>query len=181
MRAAPNAKGILILRHPCGYIASVLRGEAERKFGGDGATAEDYGIFKLLARTPRAHERGLTLEAFRAMSAIERLAWRWVLYNEKAIDDIGGLPNCTYVLYENVCRHPIAEARRLFEFAGLAWSAQTEDFVVHSTASENSAYYSVFKDPLKAANKWRQELSAGDIDTIMSVVKQSETGRLYVD
>ena len=42
-------------------------------------------------------------------------------------------------------------------------------------------YYSVVKDPLKAATKWKDELSPADIERIRSVVAKTQPGGLYHD
>lgn len=172
-------RGILILRHPCGYITSVLRGESRGRFSESCPTAEDYGMYDHLARTEGARRRGLTLDALYAMAPIDRLAWRWTLANEKAMEDMLGLGNATHVLYEDVCKNPFDQVRRLFEFTGLRWDTQTERFIRASTGRDNPAYYSVFKDPQKSANAWRNELDPATVRRIMSIAEQSSLGALY--
>ncbi|NOX92740.1 MAG: sulfotransferase, partial [Gammaproteobacteria bacterium] len=124
--ALPEAKIILVVRHPCGYIASVLRGEKSGKFSGSHRTSEDYGMLELLLKTPQACRRGLTRELLEALSPVERLAWRWVLFNEKAMEEMDGKSHCTYVSYDSICDDPVGGARNLLEFSGLNWNLQTE-------------------------------------------------------
>lgn len=178
-RLYPQASGIHILRHPCGYVASVKRGEAKRKFSDHGSASEDYGVFHHLLNTNQAKRRGLTEQDLRAMQPIERLAWRWLLYNEKAMDDIEQAPNCRTVRYEDVCKDPEAATRAMFEFCGLDWNQQTAAFVGASTASERESYYSVYKDPLRAANKWRQELTEEETRLVWAVVENTRPGQMY--
>ena len=80
-----NCIGIHIIRHPCGYIASVLSGESKKKFMSYTPASEDYPIYKKLLETDQAQRYGLTMDKIKAISAEERLAWRWVLFNEKAV------------------------------------------------------------------------------------------------
>lgn len=176
----PASRAILILRHPCGYLASVLRGEAASKFISQDPASEDYGILEMLALTQPAKRRGLALSAFRAMTPLERLAWCWALFNEKAMEEAANLPNCTVIRYEDVCTAPLPTAKRLFEFARLPWASQTEEFIRASTSRNQPAYYSVFKDPLKAANRWREELLPDQIHQIMAVAAQTAPGHFYV-
>src|SRR5262249_30861723 len=124
---------------------------------------------------------GLTEAKLDAMQPVERLAWRWVLYHEKAMDDVAGLDKCIHIRYEDVCREPLDQSRKLFEFAGLSWNEQTDAFVRESTASESDAYYSVFKDPLKSAYKWKTEFDPKDIERIIAVVKDTKPGKLYTE
>ena len=146
-----------------------------------GPSSEDRGFFELLARTGVARSRGLTVERFFAMSAIERIAWRWALLNEKTLHELSGLPNCRVVRYEDLCDRPIEVSRDLLAFAHLDWADQTHAFVSSSTAREDGSYYGVFKDPREAANKWRKTLPQEAIETILHVAGQTDSGRLFVD
>lgn len=175
----PEARCIHILRHPCGYVASVLRGEAKGKFSERLAGSEDYGIYERLLETQQARRRNLSMSDMKAMHPVERLAWRWLLFNEKAMEDIENAANCRSIRYEDVCRNPETATRQMFEFVGLDWSAQTGEFIGASTTNQRESYYSVYKDPLRAANKWRSELDNEDIQRIWSVVAESKPGRDY--
>jgi hypothetical protein len=178
-RAIRPCYGIHITRHPCGYVASVLRGESQRRFTSDVSASEDLGLLTLCLDTPTARRHGLTLESLKGMHAVERLAWRWVLFNAKAIQDIENEPGCMTLRYEDLCRDPAGVARQLFEFTQLPWNEQTERFVSQSTSKDVGRYYSVVKDPLKAASKWKDELSKADIDRIFSIVAATRPGTLY--
>lgn len=178
-RALQPCHAIHITRHPCGYVASVLRGESQKRFTSDVTSSEDLGVLQSGLDTATARQHGLTLEAMKAMHPTERLAWRWVLFNAKAMQDIAGESNAMTLRYEDVCRDPIAISRQLFAFAGLPWHAQTERFVGLSTAKDVGRYYSVMKDPLKASTRWKNELPKADIDRIYAVVAGTQPGNLY--
>lgn len=180
VKSAESCRAIHILRHPCGYAASVLRGESQGKFSGSEPSSEDYELLRLLLETRQAQRYGLTFEALLRMAPIERLAWRWVLFNEKAMNDVEGMAHCMQVRYEDICDAPEAMARKLFEFAGLVWNSQTENFIRNSTASEKSAYYSVYKDPRRAANKWREQLPVADAERVLNITRQSRPGQCYL-
>lgn len=180
-RSLPASRAVLILRHPCGYVASVLRGESKRKFNSRTASDADFGVYAMMMEIPQAKAHGLTLDGVKRMHPVERLAWRWVLFNEKAMDDVAGLSNCSYVCYEDLCKDPITQTERLFDYSGLHWNEQTEVFLHQSTASDNASYYSIFKDPLKSANKWKNELATADIERVLAVIRDTEPGRLYSD
>jgi hypothetical protein len=174
----PEVRAVHILRHPCGYVASVLRGEDRHKFEG-GRDSEDFGVYEMLCQLPQASRRGLDLAAFRAMSRAERLAWRWVIINEKAWDESKDQKGYLPVSYDRICEDSERQARLLFDFAEIEWTKQTESFLSASTGRENEAYYSVFKDPSKSANKWRNELTTGDIDSVLKIAENSPLGKMF--
>lgn len=177
LTSLPNAKFIHLVRHPCGHIASILRGERQAALPD---SSEHYGIFRLLAETPQGRRHRLTLDGLRGLTTEERLAWQWVLINEKAMDEAAQSKRARLVRYEDVCDDPVAAARELFAFCGLEWHAQTEAFIRESTSAVNQRYFSVFKNPAESANRWLRELDSGCIERIVAVVRHSEPlARLY--
>ena len=150
----PDARSVHIVRHPCGYVASVLRGEAAARFAYNAAEA-DLPIYEMLSRTEPARRRGLTMQRFQDMGGIERLAWRWVIFNEVAFDGTAANPRNRIVLYyEALCAAPEDTTRELFAFTDLDWNEQTAAFLKSSTSRSRADYYSVFKDPLESAWRW---------------------------
>jgi hypothetical protein len=65
INALPEARAIHLMRHPCGYIASVLRGEAKRKFSDLKPSANDLWLLKMLLATPTAKTHQLSLDVAR--------------------------------------------------------------------------------------------------------------------
>ncbi len=179
LRLCPDSRGVVILRHPCGYAASVLRGERSGRFQSKQSITEDFQLFALLLETPYARRIGLTLEDIRAARPEARLAWLWILYNEKARGDIEDQPQAALIRYEDLCRAPRDGFRHLFRFCGLDWHPQTEAFLKESTSDPKDDYYSVKKDPLEAAYRWRRELTPEQIETIETLVQAHPVGRAY--
>lgn len=172
-RALPSARIIHIVRHPCGYVGSVLRGEKQRRFTSDEAAAEDFGLIAAISDTQPARRYGIDVQTARGFHPAERMAWSWVIFNEKAMEDSQGLPNVHMLIYEALCHQPGEVARELFQHCGLSWPEQTQAFLGASTSRNNSAYYSVFKDPEAAAQRWRKELDPDIQRRIMDVVAKS--------
>ncbi len=176
----PEARCIQIVRHPCGYVASVLRGEQQKRFGHNEA-ASDFELYRMACDTATAKRHGVTLEQLKTLTPAERLAWRWLIYNEKAHDELAANARATTLYYEELCAEPLATAQRLFAFAELGWHEQAERFIVVSTSASRSDYYSVFKDPLESAWRWQRELEAADAERVMSIVARSPVARPYLE
>lgn len=178
-RCLENHKGVLILRHPCGYIASILAGEKKNKFMSHTPASEDYQLYEKMATTQQARRYGLTLEKLKQLTPEERLAWRWVIFNEKAFDDTKDNKNITVLRYEDMCNNPHQTTKSLFEFCNLDWCQQTENFLDSSTVKNVDSYYSVFKDPKESASKWKKQLSKDKIDNIGSIISATSIGKFY--
>ena len=175
-RAAPEAKLIIIVRHPCGHLASVLRGISDSKF----EHPVSAKLSARLAETGQARRRGLTVESFERMELVEQLAWRWVILNEKAMEEVGGLAGAKMLRYEDLCDDPEGVARQLFDFAELDWNDQTARFIGASVHDDDTGgYYRLFRNPKESAGKWRQQLDDALVRRIMGVVSETEPGRLF--
>ena len=145
--AYPKLKTALIVRHPCGQVASFLRGIRTRKFETDAPVIGDMGLYKRLAETRQARDLGIEFAAFAAMQPIERLAWHWAISNTIAMETLTGNTRGRIIRYEDLCENSKFVSQSLFDFAGLDWNAQTEDFVNASTKlSGVEGYYQLFRD-----------------------------------
>lgn len=189
LRVVENCRGIIITCHPCGSISSTLRGQARGKFESSVPPSEDYGVMQmLLESSPRT--RGLTLDHLGRFHPVERMRWIWVLMNEKAAAEAAQTGRCMAVRYEDVCHNPISKSRELFAFAGLPWSEQTSQFTKASRlgvrpgkfdqlTQDSRRYYSLFRDPVQSANKWKREMRDEDVQRVYHVLRQSDLIRLY--
>ena len=170
--ALPGAKIIFIVRDPWGQVASMQRGAALGKF------EEGVPVAELL-ETEQAARYGLTEAGFASLSEVEQFAWNWAILNEKAIDDLRGLDRVKVLKYQDLCEHPLEQARELLAFAGLPWDSQTEAFLHRSTTYTGpNRYYAVFRDTAAALYHWRQELSEEDQQRINQVVQATSLAAL---
>jgi len=184
-----DCRVIRITRHPCASISSTLRGEAQRKFSASVVASEDYGIMRIFLEST-VRNRGLTVDHLKRCHPVERMAWIWVLANEKATDETQANERCLSVRYEDVCSHPASKMKELFSFAGLTWNEQTSNFIKASTlgvrpgkfdqlTQDSRRYYGIFRDPIRSAEKWKAEMKSEEIERVYRVLRQSDLIRLY--
>jgi len=178
-RVFNDSRSIIILRHPCGFVASVIRGEAKRKFEGKSPSSEDWGLYGKLLDMGLAKNHGLDMHVVKSMTEVERLALKWALYYEHALVETAGMENVIAMRYEDFCERPGDETQKAFRHCKLNWMPESERFIASSTAHEHAEYYSVFKDPKVAAWKWKKELTASEIEQIKAVVSQFKSGSHY--
>ncbi len=189
LRIMEDCRAIRITRHPCASISSTLRGEAHHKFSSSVPASEDYGIMRIFLETT-VRSRGLTVDHLRQFHPIERMAWIWVLANEKAGDETRSTGRCMDVRYEDVCSDPHGKVRELFSFSGLTWTEQTSNFIRASTlgvqpgafdqlTQDSRRYYGIFRDPVQSADKWKSEMKPEDIERVYRVLRQSDLIQLY--
>jgi hypothetical protein len=178
IEALPEVRAIHLMRHPCGVVASRLRGSAAHGFG---RPAADLWVLKLLLATASGQASGMDLDAIQRLTPEEQATWSWMLTQEKILADVAGSERVLTVRYEDVCAQPIELTRRMFEFAGLDWQPQTEKFVLASTQTGDADYYSVFKNPQASVERWRSELSPDVIERVQRILRGSPLHRFYQD
>jgi hypothetical protein len=177
-RALPHSRTLLILRHPCGQVASVMRGNrsglfALREAGTDMPFDEAHAV-------AFAARHGVDNPAFQALPDAAKYAWSWRAFNETAFAALDGLPNAQVVVYEDLCAAPEPQARTILAFAGLEWPEQTAGFLTRSTSHEGAtSYYGVLRVSADAANAWRRSMPPADRDAVRAVVAESSLMRFW--
>jgi hypothetical protein len=184
-RAAPASRCLLILRHPCGQVASVLAGWKSGQLGvrRQHAGQRNPGLLPdLAAGASYAKAHGIGAQEYDSLTLPAQLAWSWRAFNEPAEHALRQTSNGRIVVYEDLCRQPGAEARALFTFLALDWDSQTEDFLSASTERDASGrYFGVFRVTATVADRWRESLSHGDQEAILGVVRDSPIVRYWPD
>lgn len=179
-RELPAARIIVILRHPCGQVASVMRGNARGRFG-----LREPGTdmpFQEAHTLEFAAERGLDDPTFQALPDAAKYAWDWVRFNETALRPLHGQANARIVIYEELCANPRKVAREMLTFCGLDWNDQSEAFIERSSNDDRATgYYAVFRNSIAAADRWRTTMSADDQEAVREVVRQSPLRQFWPD
>lgn len=172
--AVPEARIVFLLRAPFGQIASMLEGTSLGKIDGPGAV-------RGLWRWPVAARHGLTEPVLRRLTLVEQLAWMWVVQNETALADLAGpvaAGQARVLTYRDLRAAPETEARALFAFAGLGWTAQTAAFLTDSTRfAGRPGYFAVRRNTAAPERKWREVLNADDRARIAAIVRHSTLTR----
>jgi hypothetical protein len=161
---------VLLLRHPCAYAHSYLRGN---RMG----VMPPPPPFGRLLETRSAQRLNAKAATRQINNVVELLSWEWLLANceaHAAISQNGG----TLLRYEDLTSSPEAELRSLFAKLGLAWSDATTQFL-KSSSSGNGSYYSLARDPVVAANKWKTAMDKDQAETVRRIVCLDPIGQSY--
>ncbi|MEM7501098.1 MAG: sulfotransferase [Pseudomonadota bacterium] len=172
-RALNEGKLVFLIRHPCGVVASQIRGMKLGKL--------TYGApFQTISRSAIGQRYGLTVERLKNLPQEEALAWTWVVMNEQALQGIQGRDNAVTVTHEALCIDALGEAKRLFEFCGLDWSDQTEAFLSPDVSSERApSYFDLKRESSAEVDKWKKELDGKTIDVVLSILSKSSLSQFF--
>lgn len=171
-QAMPHIKIIHIVRHPCGVIASRLRGISRGVM-----PSEVY--LESLCKMEEAKKYPFNLDCLYRSSLAKQMAYSWMIMNDKVIEEMQGDNHYYLIRYEDLCQDTFISSRKMFKFAGLSWSDQTEEFI-HCTHEKRSAgYFSVMRAPGSTMHRWRCELSGEHINEISSVISCSRIYNMF--
>jgi hypothetical protein len=175
--ALPETRVLLILRHPCGQVASVMAGRRTGQF--TAPLAEDGGM---IAARNYAARFGVDGAAFDKAPDYAQYAWVWRAFNEPIVDALGRLPNARVVVYDDLCRNPNGLSRELFSFLNLSWQPQTQSFLDTSTSHDGpSGFYDVFRSGPLTSERWRQTMTPEAQQTVREIVRAGTLGSYWPD
>ena len=166
----PKQSFIHIVRHPCGFANSVLRGDESGKFEKSVPMVSDDGLLWWAHRWSDKLGVSVPLDEIVHSSPLVRLAWFWRLMNDGVQNVSSKLLNYKCIRYDDLCKSPVQGVEELFAFSKLSMEKQTEEFL--SLVSENRSdqdYFSVKKNSVAAANAWEKNLSKREIDSVMEI------------
>lgn len=98
------------------------------------------------------------------------MAYFWLCMNEQAAEDAEGMSNCMRVYFDEFCIKPVELSKKIFEFLGLPFTQQTEDFLsTSSVVSKWSNYFSVSRQSEQVPGSWVGRLEADDAKSILKI------------
>ena len=177
--AMPPVNVVHIVRHPGGALASRLRGQKNGHMAPLEQKQWQTESVQQMLDTEAAEGIRVTSEELKTLSPSAVYVLLWALSNSKAMKDIEHKPGCLTIRYEDLCANPVDTSKKLFAHVGLPWHDQAESFLSQSTSHDSTRYYSVFKNPERAANRWREELPETEQQMIAELVGNNPAGRLF--
>lgn len=174
-----------IVRNPFANIASHLKG-VEKGYFAEITDADRARVGELIDAQDDASLKSYR-DRLQTLTTLQFEAVRWRLQVEPLIDFSRQWPRSRLVVYEDLCADPMGQTEQLFSFLGWRMKDSTREFIEASTSGPQDErntereYYTVFRDPRKSMNKWRQQLSSAQQEEIASVFRDSPHTGLWKD
>jgi hypothetical protein len=143
-----------------------------------------FGPVIQIVRDPRALLSSLwNHTVFGANYGALSVGKRWAEKNSKALDLAEAHPeNYAVIKYEDLVNNSVAEAKKLFAWAGIPWDDKVSSFLIKSHQSHDKDHYGVNKVPEIALNAWRKALSVSVQEAVLRTVRGSRAAiELYND
>jgi hypothetical protein len=171
LRSNTNLRILHIVRHPSAVRASQLRGIAE------GVMKEEIYINPLFD-AEMTDSFPFTRDEVMKKTLAQQGAYTWMAQNEFVHKSIGEDERYKLVCYEELCMNFNEQAKSIFEFLNIPWSAQTNEYVSQllNIESGNDSYFSTHKNLTGSLYTWRNRLPEEDIASIEEMIKLSNIG-----
>jgi len=160
----PHARQVCVLRHPCGQFDSWKRLGWEPRpdllLQNDRLLADHLGPFAELIRSATGYwERAGALWA----------ATAYVIHRQTRSDR-----DRIILTYEWLCGDPVKRFEELYGRLGMTWTRQAELFIRGSDSEGDQRTYSTFRPTTKQIDKWKDRLSAEEIESCRRFVEPFE-------
>ena len=166
-------KNIILFRHPCGAIASSLRGiETGKMQPSTRANREKW--FNDNEGKEYFSKQMLELSQILSMPEYEYLALCWRLQNEDYLS-LAAVKNNIYINYEDFMVDQEIKVKALFNKLSLSYDPGVESFIQASSGTRHekplmkdssSSFYSVYRNEGFNPNKWMESLEPAQIAAI---------------
>ena len=166
LRACPEKKFIVVVRHPCGEAESKIRGQK-------GGKLDQNNYINHFCRLDIVKEFDLDFQKLEKMNSFDLYMWISSLYLLKNLREIEGKENVYLLKYEDLCENPLDISKDMYHFTNLPWTHQTETFIKKSSQTQRGAFFSVYKDSKKMANAWKSKLSDSQKQSALKILTQT--------
>ena len=162
----------LILRHPAGVLESMKK--VERHFEPNPAHCFDSAVVRKWLTTDEIRSLQDELDHTYAKRAIIR----WFLDNSVALrivkerttsrlwDGSEEQPTAYWFTYEDLCRDPEGEAKKLYEAVGLEFNDSAQKFLTKSTSRDTTSPFAVTREPMKHIHAWKGTIPQESLELI---------------
>ena len=167
---------IVIVRHPCGVVASQLRGR-ENKWLMPPDVGKWYETFAVECTQLCFRERDVM-----HMPPHQFCALRWLVANEIFADTADQFPTSQMVVYERLCTDSLRVSKEVFTKLGWEISTQSEKFISDSSTYHSGKmnslvrgkrpYFDVYRNSQQAMNSWRQTLPTEIQKSILRIARR---------
>jgi hypothetical protein len=167
---------LIIMRHPCGMAASVLRGQRL------GLMPNHDRMVWYFDHVEICQEVGYDAGDIPKLATGEFIGLQWLVHNLLYRKAMQAHPDSKLVVFEDLCRNPARVTRDVFVFLGWQLGPRTLRFIENSTKERRirlldwlqakHPYFGVKKDSIQSAESWRSELSHEQKQQVLSIASR---------
>lgn len=158
LSAYPNARYVVIIRHPGATVHSIMTWFSRNKLGELQQDLDTY-FEKIEAQRVARPYQGL-IERCRNAGLAHRVALYWRINYETMYRKLKDNPLAKFVVYEQLAQEPQRTMTSLFSWLDLPWSASVSDYLAYSTSSlpKQITAITTVRDSAKEYRTWLNKI-----------------------
>lgn len=171
---------VYIVRHPCAVVSSVIRGQKNSLM-----PSKRRSVLKsLLTKYEPALAKKYS-DSLDSLEICQQEALLWLIDVGRALRACKNSSNGLVVIYEQLTQQPLEISTKVFQHFGLDITPESIAFIEESTQNSSSSriksgeiginsYFTVFRDPKIACDRWKKEMSEQNQIKVKDIVRDSE-------
>ena len=173
LSAFPDARFVVIVRHPCATVHSILRwftkgrlSELRRTMGTYLERIEAQSVGRMYAGEIDACRKG-------TLAHLVGLYWR--ISYETIASNLNSRKFATIVAYEELAARPPEVTRRIFQETGIPWASSVDDYLEYSTSNavKNPGVITTVRESRAHYKAWQAEISDETREAVLEVTNGS--------
>jgi hypothetical protein len=178
MMSYANLPAVYLVRHPCGMVESVMRGQAK---GVMSTGRIDHLESILRDQSPYLYER--YAGRFDELTVAEKNALTWRVDVERGYEAIQRSSNGMLVTFEQLCDDAHTVVRRICDHFGLIFTDSMQRLLdrmydlndTRRTRREvRNPYFTIFRNPHQQRDRWQSQMADVDCRDVKAVVGDSQ-------
>jgi hypothetical protein len=133
LQAFPDAHFLVIIRHPCATVQSILQWFEQGRLGELKRDLHTY-LDKIAVQNVAAPYHHLIARC-RAGSLAQKIALYWRISYETMCRQLADHPGTCLLVYEHLATQPADLLRQVFGNVGIPWSGALDDYIAYSTST----------------------------------------------
>ena len=167
----PDARFILIVRHPVAVVHSML---TWIKKGHLGELRSGINIYFECIENQTVYQPYLDkINYCRNKDMTYKLALFWLINTEIALSQLKDYKNARIVIYENLAKNPLRVVQELYDFLELDVESQVENYLEKSTtqASPKTGIIETVRQSKTYYAKWQNQVSKPTQQAVLEIVE----------
>lgn len=171
--AFPGAHFILIMRHPCATVHSILNWFDKGRLGELRQDLETY-LLKIEGQTISKFYKKL-IAACRTATLAHKLGLYWRISYETILRQLEHYPRVKLIVYEQLALHPHETIEETFKHIGLPFSDSSKNYLTYSTTriSNSASPINTVRNSATYYKLWCEKLSEQTKRSILEITGDS--------
>ena len=179
--AFPSARFVVLIRHPCATVNSILRWFERGRLQELRNTMDTY-LDKIDAQSIGSAYRG-EIEICRRGSLAHLLGLYWRISYETICKELRGHDQLIAIAYEELASNPMDVTKQLLAQLEIPWGASVEDYIEYSSGNDvaNPSAVTTVRHSRTYYRQWQSEISTATREAVAETTEESALMSIFDD